>query len=176
MRIGRVAEAVLLLLSAYAKAGGTQVFVRQLVAVRELKRRLRDLDGSNARRTIGRLRRAGYLAKRGDGIALSSRGRQEILKRCLGIERLASPARWDGRWRLVVFDVPDVRRGRRGALRRALSALGLELLQKSVWVHPAPCERQVAKIVAGLGVNRYVAFVVAELVNDDRAMRKKFGL
>jgi DNA-binding transcriptional regulator PaaX len=76
----------------------------------------------------------------------------------------------------VAFDVPDARRGLRDTLRRALGALGFEPLQKSIWAHPAPCERQVAKAVAALGADRYVAFVVTERLNDDRALRKKFRL
>lgn len=41
---------------------------------------------------------------------------------------------WDGRWRLVLFDIPEERAALRAKLRRSLCALGFGYLQNSVWV------------------------------------------
>ena len=46
--------------------------------------------------------------------------------------------RWDGRWRLVVFDVPQVKAGARAKLRRYLRSRGFGFLQNSVWITPDP--------------------------------------
>ena len=43
---------------------------------------------------------------------------------------------WDGRWRLVLFDLPVDRPAQRGRLRRYLRAKGFGCLQGSVWVTP----------------------------------------
>jgi phenylacetic acid degradation operon negative regulatory protein len=52
---------------------------------------------------------------------------------------------WDGRWRLVLFDVPVARDGDRKRLRRYLANRGFGYLQNSVWISPDPMpqERQV---------------------------------
>jgi DNA-binding transcriptional regulator PaaX len=44
--------------------------------------------------------------------------------------------RWDGRWRLALFDVPEGRSNLRDKLRRYLRARGFGYLQHSVWVSP----------------------------------------
>src|SRR5512140_3135985 len=43
---------------------------------------------------------------------------------------------WDGRWRLVIFDVPTARNTERARLRRYLREHGFGCLQRSVWVTP----------------------------------------
>lgn len=48
--------------------------------------------------------------------------------------------RWDGLWRLVVFDMPQERRAERWSLHKTLRAHGLGCLQGSVWISPHPLE------------------------------------
>lgn len=48
---------------------------------------------------------------------------------------------WDGRWHLVLFDVPEKRRGLRVKLWRQLRQLHFGYLQNSVWLSPDPPER-----------------------------------
>ncbi len=43
---------------------------------------------------------------------------------------------WDGRWQLVVFDVPVARNSQRARLRRHLRDEGFGCLQNSVWIAP----------------------------------------
>ncbi|MDO8543309.1 MAG: PaaX family transcriptional regulator C-terminal domain-containing protein [Opitutaceae bacterium] len=49
--------------------------------------------------------------------------------------------RWDGRWRLVMFDVPEHENRRRVELRRALRVLRFGYLQNSVWISPRPMDQ-----------------------------------
>jgi len=46
-------------------------------------------------------------------------------------------AKWDGLWRLFLFDIPERERSKRRKLTRALSAAGCGCLQGSVWITPA---------------------------------------
>ena len=52
-------------------------------------------------------------------------------------------AQWDGKWRLVIFDVPEKHKKAREALRRKLKDLNFSRLQDSVWVTPFPCEDEI---------------------------------
>jgi phenylacetic acid degradation operon negative regulatory protein len=45
---------------------------------------------------------------------------------------------WDGRWRLVLFDVPVRHSARRASLRRSLREQAFGCLQGSVWLSPDP--------------------------------------
>jgi phenylacetic acid degradation operon negative regulatory protein len=45
---------------------------------------------------------------------------------------------WDGRWRIVLFDVPTQRNTQRERLRRYLRGKGFGCLQRSAWISPDP--------------------------------------
>jgi phenylacetic acid degradation operon negative regulatory protein len=57
--------------------------------------------------------------------------------------------RWDGRWRLVLFDVPETRSSTRNKLRRYLQDRGFGYLQNSVWITPDPVAEQRALLADG---------------------------
>ncbi len=45
---------------------------------------------------------------------------------------------WDGRWRMVLFDLPEAEASARVRLRRFLQGSGFGFLQNSVWISPDP--------------------------------------
>lgn len=58
---------------------------------------------------------------------------------------------WDGRWRLLLFDLPSTEMALRTKLRRLLRAGGFGYLQHSVWVTPNPPDDIRAIVAAGPG-------------------------
>jgi DNA-binding transcriptional regulator PaaX len=56
---------------------------------------------------------------------------------------------WDGRWRLVLFDVPTAQNTHRTRLRRYLRDKGFGCLQNSVWVTPDSLEEERRILVGG---------------------------
>ncbi|HEY5551230.1 MAG TPA: hypothetical protein VIK52_05040 [Opitutaceae bacterium] len=75
----------------------------------------------------GSLDRAVRLTEAGREIALGGRDPEASWGR-----------KWDGRWRLVLFDIPENQRTVRTRLSRGLRQLGFGYLQNSVWVSPDP--------------------------------------
>jgi phenylacetic acid degradation operon negative regulatory protein len=53
---------------------------------------------------------------------------------------------WDGRWRLVLFDVPATENARRDRLRRTLQEQGFGYLQNSVWITPDALPQQLKRL------------------------------
>jgi phenylacetic acid degradation operon negative regulatory protein len=60
--------------------------------------------------------------------------------------------KWDGRWRLVIFDVPTTENSRRTRLRRYLRERGFGRIQNSVWITPDTLEEE-KEILAGGKLN-----------------------
>ena len=56
--------------------------------------------------------------------------------------QLIQHKKWDKKWRMVIFDIPEAKRPARDQIRRLLKDLGFLKLQISVWVHPLPCLEQ----------------------------------
>ena len=108
---------------------------------------------------------------------LTSKGDAEIWKIVLGNYQISETARWDGRWRIVIFDIREKRRHVREQLRKLLGRAGMVRLQDSVWIYPYPCDEFVTLLRAHLasGTGELLSFV-AEGLEADRRLRAHFGL
>jgi len=84
--------------------------------------------------------------------------------------------KWDGRWRMVVFDVPERRRRIRNRLRIVMSEIGFVRLQNSVWVYPYDCEDFIALLKAELKIGKAVLYAIVDTIEHDRDIRKHFKL
>lgn len=83
---------------------------------------------------------------------------------------------WNGKWFLVFFDVPESQRNKRNYLRKFLIKLGFYPYQKSVYLFPYECEKEVElikKIVEGA---KYMKYIIAEKIEDESNAKKYFKL
>lgn len=90
---------------------------------------------------------------------------------------IPEPAFWDGKWRVLVFDINERRRRVRNQLRRLLDGAGFVRIQDSVWTYPYPCDEFVSLVRAHLmsGVGEMRLFV-AEALESDKFLREHFNL
>lgn len=109
-------------------------------------------------------------------VELTTHGKRRIIKYSLDNLSIEKPGVWDGRWRLVLYDVPHRRRQLRDIFRQSLKSLGFYQLQESVWLYPHPCEQQITFLREFYGVGGEVLYVVATKLEDDAPYRTYFGL
>ncbi|MEK7060478.1 MAG: CRISPR-associated endonuclease Cas2 [Patescibacteria group bacterium] len=90
---------------------------------------------------------------------------------------IPEPVRWDGKWRVLIFDIKETRKRARNTLRKLLAGAGFFRLQDSVWIHPYQCDEFVALVRAHLasGVGELRSLVV-EALESDKPFREHFGL
>ncbi|MDP2665350.1 MAG: CRISPR-associated endonuclease Cas2 [bacterium] len=86
------------------------------------------------------------------------------------------PKKWDRRYRLVMFDIPEKRRKIRKLLRFEMQEIGFLRIQDSVWVYPFDCEEFVALLKADMRIGKDVLYAVVEEMENDKWIRKHFGL
>ena len=56
--------------------------------------------------------------------------------------------RWDGKWRIISFDLPIKHNAARARLRRHLKERGFGYLQQSLWISPDPLEKDLKDLAA----------------------------
>ncbi len=105
----------------------------------------------------------------------------ETGKRVLDLEMLKDgskekPKRWDNRWRVVIFDIPERRRKVRVSLRSFMGQYGFVRLQDSVWIYPYDCEELIALAKAKFRIGVDVLYMIVERLENDTHLRKQFGL
>ena len=110
-------------------------------------------------------------------VRLTERGKTEITKIVLQQYKISETAVWDGKWRVVIFDIREKRRRIRQKLRVLLAGAGMVRLQDSVWIHPYPCDEFVALVRANLasGTGELLYFII-EGLESDRRLREHFNL
>lgn len=69
---------------------------------------------------------------------------------------------WDGKWRVVFFDVPEAKRRVRDDLRFELKKLGFGLWQRSAWVTPFDIAEELSSYLQKQNLDEVVQIVVGE--------------
>lgn len=110
-------------------------------------------------------------------IKLTPEGEKQAGKFQINKLEIRRPKKWDKKWRLVIFDIPENRRVKREAFRGKLKELGFYPLQKSVWVFPYPCEKEIKLLREFFNLDSKQLMVFeAEKLEEDRFLKEIFEL
>lgn len=111
-----------------------------------------------------------YLKKRGciktsrqGAILITPKGVEKILK--IKLRQKTKIKRRDGKWIMVIFDIPEKQRRKRDLLRDFLVFMGYQKFQESVWICPYEVFHETETIVKEYNLERYVKlFLVDETI------------
>ncbi|OHA17596.1 MAG: CRISPR-associated endonuclease Cas2 [Candidatus Taylorbacteria bacterium RIFCSPLOWO2_02_FULL_43_11] len=124
-----------------------------------------------------RLVEQGLLTKDSRGLLqLTAKGKQTLRRLELTDFQFKKPKKWDKKWRVLIFDIPEYRRALREKVRRTLRAIGFVRVQDSVWVYPYPCEDLITLLKADFKVGKDILYLVAEEMEYSFKLKKFFGL
>jgi len=138
------------------------------------------LGGRQLSQSLWYAKRKGFLSTQEQhgqlSVTLTYKGRERLL----ALERLrltvTKPTVWDGKWRVVAFDIPERRRYARDTLRIALKRLGFVKLEGSVWLTPYECRNELTTIAEALLVKPHLRYFVVESFDGEEAFRIRFEL
>jgi hypothetical protein len=109
-------------------------------------------------------------------LVLSEKGKKRSLAMDLDAMEIKPPKTWDGKWRLVAFDVPEKKRNIRDAFRDKLKELGFYELHHSLFVFPYPCRDEIDFMVEVLDARPYVIYGEINNLSPDAKLRLHFKL
>ena len=131
-------------------------------------------------RSFNRLIEGGLLkierTENGNFVGLTVKG--EKLMRLWGANnyQIKKPKRWDGKFRVIIFDIKEYRKGIRNKLRKTLQSIGFIKLQNSVWVYPYDCEDYIKLIKADFHIGKDALYMIVDNIENDKPIKKVFGL
>ncbi len=138
------------------------------------------LGSSYPRRKVGlaisSLKYRGYVAVRDGVITLTPKGRDRARANRLETLRLDTTQPWDGRWRVIIWDVPEQRRSQRDRVRALLKKLGFVRIQRSVWVTPFSCREQINSLRDEIGLGIGLVYLESDFIEDQGRLRRHFNL
>jgi len=110
-------------------------------------------------------------------VAVKNKDNVSILKYSLKeILNLKKKKNWQGRWFLVVFDVPEEERNKRDYLRRFLKEIGFYPYNQSVYVFPYECEKEISLIKKIVEGGKYINYIIAEKLEHENQLKTHFNL
>lgn len=102
-------------------------------------------------------------------IILTGKGKEKILEYSIDDIRLDIKKHWDGRWRMIIFDIPESKKKARDALREKLTQLRFYQVQESVYLTPYECEREIDFICSVFDIRRYVLiFYISHFEGEEK--------
>ena len=127
-------------------------------------------------RSCDRLVASGLLTWEGRKLRLTNKG--ESVLRTLEAREYAiqKPRRWDRKWRVLIFDIPEYRKGTRDKIRYTLQTIGFVHLQHSVWIYPYDCEDLITLLKADFRIGRDMLYMTVDSLEGDATIKKRFGL
>lgn len=129
-------------------------------------------------REVRRLQKKKYVAltktEKGWLVKILKKGRRRYTEIQMANLRLPKNREWDQKWRLFIFDIPEKIRSRRDSLREKLKSLGFYNIQRSVFVYPFDCQKELEFIANYYNLEQFTTYSEVSHTDIDRELRKYF--
>ncbi|MBU1557977.1 hypothetical protein KKC45_03385 [Patescibacteria group bacterium] len=154
---------------------------KQFQILGEIHDELKNFDEKHLKRSIKTLYESRVINYKEDKdgrmtVVLSEDGKKRAITYDIDNIKIKKPKKWDGKWRIVLFDVPERKKRIRDVLRNHLRAIGFFEFQKSVLIHPYDCKDEIDYIIETYEAREFVRFVVAETIDNELHIKSFFGL
>ena len=113
------------------------------------------------RNAIYKARNKGWIKK---DLKLTEEGKRRLKN---FLPEALTPKPWDGKWYLVIFDIPEKTRRKRDVLRENLKLLGFCQLKESCWISPVNHFEKVEKIIKSHNLEPCVILAIANKVGKE---------
>jgi len=134
-------------------------------SLRDLKRQYeKQKEKQKFAQLIYRLKKNGYIKiknlEQNEGVILTKKGAEKVLKTKLKIRDRQK--RQDGKWQMIIFDIPEEKRLLRNLLRKKLRLLEYKMLQQSIWICPYNVQKETELILRKYSIDSYIKLFLIE--------------
>jgi len=130
------------------------------------------------RRRVNYLKKMGYIetfvAGKERYYEITDKGLKRIKEFDILHPQIHRPTKWDRKWRIVIFDVPNKMKNSRDAFRLKLLEIGFQKIQESVYVYPYECTQEVSMLSEKLMIQKYVSILISEIIQGEEQIILSF--
>jgi len=109
-------------------------------------------------------------------LTLTDNGKKKILIYNFDKIKLKRSSKWDGYWRMVIFDIPEYLKKERDFFSKKLKEMGFYSIQKSIFIYPYECKNELDFMIEVLNLRKFVRFILVKEIDIDLHLRKIFKL
>lgn len=145
--------------------GNSRDFISDYVEIKEL---LKNLKKNNTKVILYRLQQKGLIEKNNEQYKLTLLGLKYFKK----IQKNNKKKEWDGKWRIVMFDVPEKIKKERDWLRFKLFELEYKPFQKSVFIGKWPLSKELYKEIIDKKLKNHIRIITIGEIDDEKIFSK----
>ncbi|MDD3608059.1 MAG: hypothetical protein PHQ20_04730 [Candidatus Moranbacteria bacterium] len=138
------------------------------------------IDGKLIKAAIRNLSKSDFVEKKKnyDGSVIVSLTEKGILRALnYDFKRLYNKKeKWDGKWRMIAFDIPEEYRKGRDALRYRFRGGGFYELQESLFLYPYDCKKEIIALIKLFKLEKFVRFGIIEFIDNQDQIKNKLGI
>lgn len=108
------------------------------------------------------------------GLKITDKGQERLAEADFNNLHIEQVKKWDGKWRIVFYDIPEKHKQSRNALIFKLKGIGFYQLQRSVWIHPLPCRNIIESICTRYEVAQYVTYLESTYIDNQSVLIDRF--
>ena len=145
----------------YIRHYGNKVWIGSLI------RLLKEFghNEQSVRVAVSRMMKQGWIQSEKQGnksyYFLTVRGEARIEEAAIRIFKL-NPTEWDGKWRMLMYTIPEEKRQIRDELRKELLWSGFGSFSNGCWISPIDLEKEVNLLIEKYDIQFYVDFFVCD--------------
>jgi|SRR3989338_1500047 len=128
------------------------------------------------KRALKRLVDSDYIRARGECLSITASGISALGDVVRKTQKLLETETWDHKWRIAIFDIPEIYASLRNKVRHTLKKAGFVQLQQSVWVFPHECEELVQLIKQESYLLKYILYGVLTQIENEARLKRIFRI
>ena len=128
------------------------------------------------RKAIDSLVIKGFAVRNGDALHITTDGISALESAVQRIRTSLEQKRWDGKWRVVAYDIPEQYKKLRDQVRYILKRAGFIKLHHSIWVFPHDCNELTDLIKTDRRLLSCMLYGVFDSIQDDGRLRTFFNV
>jgi len=133
-------------------------------------------DSSSYNRSLKILEKKNLISKTSENhFSLTLQGKIEILKSTKR-KFYFNEKKWDKKWRILAFDIPEKNRRTRRQLRELLYVMGFKAVQKSIWITPFNIKFSELKQLFDVRLEEKLLFFVTNQITEEKKVKKIFNI
>jgi DNA-binding transcriptional regulator PaaX len=181
IKIGKNMEKILVLLLSGITIGLSRSPRKTQLILKNIPKEFQKIDKKYLNKAIRRLYQNKMIDFKDneDGtqtIVLTEEGRKKALTFNIDNLKLKNEEKWDGYWRLVIFDIPEKFKRERDKISSIIKSAGAYPLQKSVFIYPYNCKDEIDFVIEFFGLRRFVRFALVKHIDNELHLKKIFKL
>lgn len=107
-------------------------------------------------------------------VKITKKGRQKVLR--YDLEKMQLERKRDGKWRLIIYDISNLKKPQRELFRGTLKSLHFLQLQKSVYLTPYVCEDEVEFLRQTFDIGNEVILMKLSGIENEVVYKDYFGI